>query len=175
MRGRDKMLELIDGETLLHRSARIATESNATQVHVVTLPQRRETLTDLQLYIIETPCDHPMSKSLNAGMSEIDGDAVIIALADMPDITSEHYNRLIAAFDPVQNREICRAQTADGKSGHPVLFSRRFFPELTDISGDQGAKTVITNNPQYLHNVPTVGQGAITDLDTPEDWQNWRK
>ncbi len=175
MRGRDKMLELIDSETLLHRSARIAFESKVNTVHIVTIKERILSLADLDVDIIDAPANQPMSNSLAMGVANINCDAVILALADMPDITPDHYNLLISAFDPTEPRNIWRAVSEDGKAGHPVLFPCTYFAELKQISGDQGARSVIKNNTKHVHNVKTTGRSAICDLDTPEDWQNWRK
>lgn len=175
MRGRDKLLELIDGETLLHRAARTARDSQANTVHVVTIEERIPSLASLEVDIITTPENQPMSSSLTAGIAKIECDAVVIALADMPDLTSMHYNLLISAFDPAEPDKIHRATSEDGQAGHPVLFPKRYFDELQKISGDQGARSVIKNYAQHVHNVKTTGQAAICDLDTPEDWQNWRK
>src|SRR5690606_20765035 len=102
-----------------------------------------------------------------------DTDAVILALADMPDVTATHYNALIAAYDPDAGREICRAATEGGTPGHPVLFGRRFFESLAAQTGDRGARDVLRTAADFVTDVPTPGQGALTDLDTPEAWAAW--
>jgi len=49
-------------------------------------------------------------------------------------------DKLIAAFDPAEGRAVCVA-TRHGKRGNPVLWSRRFFPDILALTGDVGAKT----------------------------------
>ncbi len=113
---------------------------------------------------------------MRAGLASLSAsaDAVVILLADMPDIRAQDIDRLIAAFDPVEGREICRAVTSDGKPGHPVLIGRRFFESLSNLTGDRGAREILRESAEFIVDVPTTGQSAVTDLDTPEAWDAWR-
>ncbi len=167
MKGDDKLSREIDGEPLLHRTARIASESGA-PVRVVT--NRSHLIADLPVECVAG--GDSMSDSLRAGMQGLDAGAVIIALADMPEITATDYGRLIAGHP---DHAILRLTTSDGIPGHPVLFDRRFFGELTEISGDIGPKAVLQRHADELRLIQGEGQAAITDLDTEEDWKNYRK
>jgi CTP:molybdopterin cytidylyltransferase MocA len=95
----------------------------------------------------------------------------MVALADMPDIGPPDLAALIADFLACPNR-ILRATAADGTPGHPVIFPRRLFPDLARISGDIGARSVLAGEAARLHALP--GTRALTDLDTPEAWADWR-
>ena len=98
----------------------------------------------------------------------------MILLADMPEVAAGDIDRLIAAFDPDEGREVCRAVSADGAPGHPVLFGRRFFEALGGLRGDRGAREILDEAAEFVTEVPTAGRAAIVDLDTPEDWAAWR-
>jgi len=180
MQGADKLLELIDDKPLLHHAASAAHASAADQV-IVVLPDmnhlRAQALQGLKIELCAAP-NHTegMAGSLRDGLAQLpfDCDAVIIALADMPDVTVRHYNALIAAFDPAIGHEICRATSDGGQPGHPVLFSRRFFQSLAGLTGDTGARSLIASAAAFLVDVPTPGQGALVDLDTVQEWQKWR-
>lgn len=180
MRGADKLLEEVAGEALLTRIARESAAAGVAAVHAV-LPAghdaRRAALAGLDVDIVENAGSaEGMGSSIRAGMARIgaEADAVILVLADMPEIGRGHLDRLIAAFDPGEGREICRAVTADGRPGHPVLFGRRFFESLGGMAGDTGAREVLRAAAEQVVDVPTEGQGAVTDLDTPEAWADWR-
>jgi molybdenum cofactor cytidylyltransferase len=58
--------------------------------------------------------------------------------------------------------------TFDGKRGNPVLWSRRFFPELGALEGDVGARNLIARYGEAVTEVPVSGSGAFVDVDTPE-------
>ena len=180
MGGVDKLLREVDGEALLRRSANVAIRSKAGAVHVVLPPGhalRQQSLDGLAVRVIEAAdWREGMAESIRAGLGAVASDckAVIIALADMPEVTAGDIDELIGAFDPAAGREICRAVTADGVPGHPVLFGRGFFGALMKLDGDRGARDVLDGAADLVVDVVTHGASAVIDLDTPEDWEIWR-
>ena len=64
--------------------------------------------------------------------------------------------------------------TVGGKRGNPVLWARRFFPEMAKLSGDTGAKHLIGEHADLVCEVEMAGEAAITDIDTPEALAAWR-
>lgn len=181
MRGRDKLMEPVgDGRPILRAVAEAARASQAEAVVAVLPPQaeaRRAALAGLGVEVVEAAdAGEGMAASLRAGLRAVEerADAVVVALADMPEVGSGEIDRLIAAFDPAEGREICRAVSADGEPGHPVLFGRRFFETLAGLTGDRGAREVLREAAEFVTDVPTKGRAAVVDLDTPEDWAAWR-
>jgi molybdenum cofactor cytidylyltransferase len=55
-----------------------------------------------------------------------------------------------------------------GKRGNPVLWDRRFFAEIGNLSGDTGAKHLIGEHGDLVCEVEMAGDAALTDIDTPE-------
>ena len=76
-------------------------------------------------------------------------------------------DRLIAAFDPERGALVV-VPTIDGKRGNPVVWARRFFPELMALEGDVGARHLIGRYPEAVAEVPVTGTAALVDVDTPE-------
>jgi len=114
-----------------------------------------------------------MSASIKAGINGVRGaDAVLIVLADMPEIKAMHLDKIIAAYLADRSRQIVRAVGTDGTAGHPVLFDKSLIETLQILSGDQGAKNLLKTH--KVHKVPLDASAATTDLDTPEDWAEWR-
>jgi molybdenum cofactor cytidylyltransferase len=58
--------------------------------------------------------------------------------------------------------------TINGKRGNPVLWSRRFFPDLMALEGDTGARHLIGRYGEAVTEVPVTGEAALTDIDTQE-------
>jgi molybdenum cofactor cytidylyltransferase len=98
--------------------------------------------------------------------------AVLVGLADMPDLTPLHFNRVIAAHDPAKNRLIICPTNPNGKRGHPVLFDAKFIENLAGLRGDTGAKDIVKTVPEWVFEVP-MDAAVSLDLDTPEAWDAW--
>lgn len=58
----------------------------------------------------------------------------------------------------------------EGKSGSPVLFAARFFPELSELEGDLGGRQVIRRHPQAIEKVNFDLSHSFLDLDQPDDY-----
>src|SRR5690606_10935061 len=88
-----------------------------------------------------------LSTSLQTGLNALDEDAAaaLVCLGDMPAVSADHINALIAGFDPENGRAI-GVPSHNGKRGNPVLWDRRFFAEMRGVSGDVGARHLIGAN-----------------------------
>ena len=180
MRGRDKLLEQIDGKPLLRRVADVAWASTASEIVVVLGAEaeaRFAALETLPFRIVKNPdWQSGMASSIRSGIESLDTgvDAAIILLGDMPEIRPELINEMIAAFAPDRGIDIVRPVSASGPVGNPVLFGRRHFAALAALTGDTGAKSVIVANADSVHDLPTSDDSTLVDLDTPEAWAEWK-
>lgn len=95
-------------------------------------------------------------------------EAAVFAVVDQPFLTPEVFERLVAAWRDGEGEIL--VSTFDGQRGNPVLFARRFFPELCQITGDVGGRDVIRRHPEAVREAampdPTAGQ----DVDTWEEF-----
>jgi len=180
MGGRDKLTEPVAGVPLLRHMVDRLAESVADETVVVLPPEpgaRLDALAGSAARVVTNPrAAEGMGTSVGAGVTALraDADAVLVVLADMPELTGRDFDRLIAGFDPDEGRAIVRAVTEAGKPGHPVLFGRRFFELLRALEGDRGARELIQDHPEFVVDVTLPGAAAATDLDTPADWAAWR-
>ncbi len=110
-----------------------------------------------------------LSASLRVGLAAVPDStqAAVICLGDMPLITSRHVDKLRAAFDPAQGREIC-VPVFEGKRGNPVLFARRFFDEMTAVRGDVGARHLIGEYEEFVCEVAMEDRAVLVDVDSPQ-------
>ena len=58
-------------------------------------------------------------------------------------------------------------------TGHPVIFPRKYFHSLMKITGDIGAKEVLTKEKKSINYFTTNTRSYFLDLDTPEEWSSW--
>jgi len=173
MGGANKLLEKISGKALVRIAAEQALASRASPVVVVTGHERARVeaaLAGLDVRLVHNP-DYAqgLSTSVKAGLAALppDAEAAIVCLGDMPQVTSVLIDRVIAAFDPEQGALVV-LPTFDGKRGNPVLWSRRFFPELMALEGDVGARHLIGSYPEVVTEVQVEDSAAMVDIDTPD-------
>ena len=143
------------------------------------IPESVEMIGDgLETVFLVTNPEHMrgMGTSIAAGIGAlaVGTDAALIVLGDMPELSTQDINRVLAAFDPSEDRAIVRATGTDRTPGQPVLFGRRFFEALQGLEADVGARRVVAEHPEYVVDVALEGDHAIVDLDTPEEWAAWR-
>lgn len=112
-----------------------------------------------------------MSASLGAGirhgmLTYPVSTGVVIALADMPYILTETIFQVAEKLDA--NGGIV-VPTYQGRRGHPVGFSAKFYDELQNLAGDKGARELIERNPSMVTFLEVDDPGILLDIDTPGD------
>jgi molybdenum cofactor cytidylyltransferase len=173
MGGPNKLLAEIAGRPLLRIVVEEALASRASPVIVVVGHERAEVenaLAGLRVQLVHNPdFAQGLGTSLKAGIAAVpaEADGAIICLGDMPQVDASLIDRLIAAFDPDRGALIVMP-TVEGRRGNPVLWSRRFFPDLMAIEGDVGARHFIGRYSEAVLEVPLEGRAALVDVDTPE-------
>jgi len=176
MGGPNKLLAEIGGKPLVRHVADAALASRARPVLVVTGHQRDKVeaaLAGLSVKFVHNPhFADGLGTSLKAGIAALGGlpaevDGAIVCLGDMPQVDAALIDRLIGAFDP-DHGALVVVPTIDGKRGNPVVWSRRFFPDLMAVEGDVGARYLIGRYTEAVAEVPLTGTAALTDVDTPE-------
>ncbi|MEP0961044.1 MAG: nucleotidyltransferase family protein [Roseobacter sp.] len=181
MRGKDKLLEHVDGKPMLRRQADIARAATKGPVYVtlpVDCPTRENALDGCDVNTVSVPnAHHGMSASLRQGLSMVPPDtrAVMILLADLPELSSADLIKVRDAVDLDGQMLIWRGATSQGKPGHPIVFAQSLFAELSGLSGDNGGAGVVARHSNRMCLVPLPTERARRDLDTPEAWAEWRK
>jgi molybdenum cofactor cytidylyltransferase len=180
MRGSNKLLEDFGGKPLVRRAVESALASRATPVVVVTGNDDaavRKSLAGLQVrFVHNADYAQGLSTSLKAGIRALPDDVAgaVICLADMPGVSPSLIDRLIGAFEPERGALIV-APVHEGRRGNPILWARRFFPELLKLEGDVGARNLAANYSEGVAEIEVTDDGAFFDIDTPEALQIARK
>lgn len=92
--------------------------------------------------------------------------AWIVALADMPWIATQTIARVA---DALRAGAPLAAPRHEGARGHPVGIAAPFFGELIALSGDEGAKHLLSTHSSSLCWIDVDDPGILRDIDTPED------
>jgi molybdenum cofactor cytidylyltransferase len=173
MGAENKLLEVVNGKSMVVHAVETALAADTTSVTVVVghqAEQVKKALANFNVSFVLNPnYDAGLSTSLKAAADVMpeEADALIVLLGDMPQVTARHVDRLIAAFNPLEGRAIC-VPTHEGKRGNPVLWARHFVKEMSDLRGDVGAKHLIGMNEDSVAEVEMSDPAILRDIDTPE-------
>jgi molybdenum cofactor cytidylyltransferase len=170
----NKLLIAIDGKPMVRHVAEAVQGSQARPIVVVTGHEHDKVEgalagLDVARFVFNPNYAEGLSTSLKQGIAALPAgtEAALVCLGDMPKVTAGEIDRLIAAFSPVEGRAIC-VPTRRGKRGNPVLLTSRLFAELSNVSGDIGARDLIAAHPELVAEVEMDGDGVLTDIDTPQ-------
>lgn len=178
MRGRDKLLEEVEGAPVLRvLAARAASLGEPVFVALPALDHpRARALTGLDVSLLPVPSAHEgMGVTLRDAVAALpDGPRFMVLLGDMPDIGAAHMKSVLDAALTHPDQLIWRGCTEDGKPGHPMLFDTSLRRQFATLSGDDGGRALVAPYRDRTRLVPLPGNIARSDLDTPEDWDTWR-
>ena len=113
--------------------------------------------------------DLGMATSVQVGVAraqEIGADGIVVALADMPRVTSAHIRRL---FDASEGAMTVVASSDGVSPKPPALFGSGQFSFLMALAGDAGARDLVRSG---RHVVTTPAE--LVDVDTPEELERLR-
>lgn len=92
--------------------------------------------------------------------------ALVIALADMPRVTSAQIYRLL---DAARCADAVIASSDGHRPSPPALFAAGRFAELEALEGDAGARALIQGGQHVV-----TSRAELIDIDTPEDLERLR-
>lgn len=171
--GGGKLLAQFSGRALIEAALSELRRAPVDEIIVVVgaeWERLRSISTAYETRIVENPdWAEGMSTSVRAGLRSCapDARAAVVSLADQPLVGSEAVARLVLTFEG--GAEVAVA-TYGGEPRNPVLFARRVWPLLLrEMSGDRGARAVLSRYPELVTEVPCDDVADPADVDTVED------
>jgi CTP:molybdopterin cytidylyltransferase MocA len=173
MRGRDKLLEKVRGMAILRRQT-LAALATGLDVVVLVRPDdqaRRNVLNDLGVIFVDVPdARDGMSSTLRlAAAWPTPPRPMMLLLPDVPGVTR---TEILAVLDAFNGTDPVRASDPDGRPGTPIVFPARLLPRFAELNGDSGGREILSDETVAL--VRFEDDRATRDLDSPEDWDDWR-
>lgn len=173
--GQPKQLLEVEGETLVHRAARVALEAGLEPVIVVLGCQANEVgaaCAGLALQmVVNKAWPEGMASSIRAGINAVpqDAAAALILACDQPAV-DEAFLMALMESNRLEPGRIIAAGYA-GAVGIPALFPRRCFEVLKGLTGDRGACALLGEadvmSLQLLR--------GDMDIDTLQDFEEMRR
>jgi molybdenum cofactor cytidylyltransferase len=170
--GADKLLADMVGEPVLARTVRAVSAVGFGEVAVVTRDEDKPlsaALSGLSCLIVHAlNWEEGIAASIRAGVSALhhNSDGLFLFLGDMPLVPVELCKELadLAKTSGYAARPLC-----GDVPGHPVAFVAGALGDLISVKGDEGAGSLLRSAGARLAYLPTTDEGAILDVDTPED------
>ena len=166
--GRNKLEAEVDGRTLLQRALEAVPAEEFQRVTVVTQYDGAAALArrfGFDVVRNDRPQDG-LSRTVRLGTEAMaDCDAIVYQVADQPLLERDTVRREVEFFRAHPEHIVGLAH--NGVRGNPCIFPRRFFPELTALTGDVGGNVVIRAHPEALLLYETTA-AELRDVDTVE-------
>jgi molybdenum cofactor cytidylyltransferase len=174
--GQPKQLLMHHGKTLLQHSLEVAGASRAGAVVLVLGANAGRIQPEINLVnvsvVVNAGWEEGMASSIRTGIKafvEMNplAEGLILMVCDQPYVSATLLNELLATHYNT-GKPIVTSGYA-GTVGPPTFFHRSIFPELLQLKGDAGARSVLN---KHLDEVEIVSfpQGRL-DIDTEEDYQ----
>jgi molybdenum cofactor cytidylyltransferase len=177
--GQNKLLLVLEGETLVRRAVRAALAAGLSPVVVVVGhdgERVRGEIADLPCRAVLNP-DHAQGKgtSLQVGVFEVasatGAGAAVIMLADMPFVTAP---MLAGAVERWRAGEAPMVISRYGDvNAPPMLYDRALFAELLELPGEACGKVMIRRHADAAE-ILSWPEQALADIDVPDDYQRIR-
>ena len=190
--GTPKQLLRYRGETLLHRTVRLAIAAGLDPVHVVlgcdasAVGDALEELRGRVTTVVNSDWQAGMGSSLARGIASLPGagtrpepdasvetcpddadaelGAALVLVTDQPRLSHAILAEIAAAYR-TGGAALVASRYASGAVGVPALFARRYFPELIRLAGDRGARALFARHREHL--VTVAFPDGDLDIDTP--------
>lgn len=113
--------------------------------------------------------DLGQSESIKLGVRNSDeAEGYAFIAGDQPFIKAEFLNVLIKGFEDNKNKIV--VPRYKGRRGNPVIFPKKFAPELLILQGDVGGKILLNRHKDYIHYIDIDEEEPLKDIDTKEEY-----
>jgi CTP:molybdopterin cytidylyltransferase MocA len=177
--GKPKALVPFRGEPLVRRGVRLLRRGGCATIVVVVgaaaddvaaLITDREAVGERQSVDVVTNPNWRtgMGGSLRVGLAALrDAPAIVVALVDQPLVGPAAIERLVAAW---RAGAVIAVASYGGQVRNPVLFDARAVDAAQrEARGDQGARSLLRDRPEWVERVACDAIASPRDIDTVDD------
>lgn len=168
------MVEVEEGVPLFMKAVNAAIGSDASPVFVITGyhdDEMQEYLENVDVNVIYNPAYRSgVRTSIELGLKSVPSfcDGAMIIPADMPNLTAEDLNKLIAVFDSKAEKQLCMF-TAKGVKSNPVIWSSSLFDKADIVPENANVRPVFMEHADYTSTVELKGKNKLLDVNYPSD------
>jgi molybdenum cofactor cytidylyltransferase len=166
-----KLVAPVAGKALVRHVVEAALSSRARPVVIVTGHAEAEVMAELSGCAVDRVHNvryaDGLSTSLQAGIAALGADvaAAVILLADMPLISGRLIDRMVDCLG-TRPEVVAIVPVYAGRRGNPVLVRRALFDQIAKLSGDEGARRLLSACDRVYE---LAADATIEfDVDTPQ-------
>ena len=175
----NKLLLDIDGEPMVRRTVKLY-RSLFPSVTVITgfeSDKVQAALAGLDVTLLFNPdFETGQQSSVRMGLKaqNLEGDGVLIALADQPHLTAKDILSLTKHLLSSNSSKVLVPYFGD-KRGNPIIFPTVLIRQMREKGKTVGCRKFIQNNLDFVQKINVSSSAFIADLDTPLDLLNLQK
>ena len=174
---KNKLLEIINNKHLLNHVIDNILEVYPYKINVIIGYDKNNIKkyikNKLVKFIYNPKFSEGQSSSIIKGITSLNKNSfgVMICLADMPFVSSEEYLKIFSTHLKYGGDENITLPF-HYKKGNPVIFGKKYFELLKNISGDIGAKKIIEKFKKKIIKVKLTSKSCFIDINTKMDFKN---
>ena len=138
--------------------------------------RRQINIADERLFwLINYAADRGQSTSVIAGLwaANAASDGVMFLCGDQPLVRPELINALIEKFDDTESWIV--APKFNGEVRNPILFHRKLFPELLQLTGDRSGRPLLDKHKRKTALLDWSEDVSFLDIDVPKDYERLKE
>jgi len=176
MNGKPKQFLDFIGETCLEVMVRAVKRPGTSEPIVVLGNKAVETRERIWLdgckLVVNQAWENGQTSSVQTGLRAVpeDTEGMLLVPVDLPLMLPEDTDAVLRAFAGERDRFDVFVATVGGRRGHPVLFSRRVFPEILALAHDQALSSVVRREGARVKEVSVRNPGIVASMNTPEEY-----
>lgn len=177
--GQPKMILPWGQTTVIGKIIATLVQAGLSDVYVVTGGNQKElekALPQLPLNFVFNPdyANGEMLSSVQVGLRSIHGsiEAALIVLGDQPQIEAKIVKAIMESYLSTRNKIIVPSYQMH--RGHPWLIDRSIWNEILDLKPMSTLRDYLSWNKDDISYINVDTPTIIQDLDTPNDYQNFK-
>lgn len=169
--GGNKLEAVVNGKSMYIHAMELIQKEKEFQISVVVTGNENiaSAARDRNMKVIWN--EHPklgISHSIQLGIEALlrvkpELEAILFMVCDQPWMKYDTLHDLIMRFDGG-----IMAVSYEGKAGNPVMFSKKYFHELLELSGDVGGRQVMKRHHEEVYYLEVFNKKELEDVDRRE-------
>ena len=170
--GSNKLMYEIDGMSMYLRTLNQlqAAVSELGNCELIVVTQYKEIAAKARALgakvLINPQPERGISSSMQIGLAAAkESAACLFTVSDQPWLSAETIVRLVHKLQSESKGMACTIWAQ--KTGNPCIFSRKYYQELMEITGDKGGKQIINRHPEDVTYLEIEDEKELVDVDVP--------